>query len=103
MELISLRNNALKNFMEKGTSESQELLKEMRQNLLRDKRRAKRNRQFTYAEKCQQKDFRSNPKEAWRMISYLISGFQEHHKSLTKKNLQRQKREASFQQKAKLS
>jgi hypothetical protein len=54
--------------MEQGSPETQELLKITRRNLLR----AKRKWQFEFAEKCQQKDFRSNRKEAWQMIPHLI-------------------------------
>jgi hypothetical protein len=58
--------------MEQGSPETQELLKITRRNLLREKRKDKHKWQFEFAEKCQQKDFRSNRKEAWQMIPHLI-------------------------------
>jgi hypothetical protein len=61
MNLIHFRNEALKNFMEKGTSETQEILREARQNLLREKRRAKCNWQLEFTENCQKKNFQANP------------------------------------------
>jgi hypothetical protein len=64
MNLIHSRNEALKNFMEKGTSETQEILREARRNLLREKRRAKCSWQLKFTEKCQKKNFQANPKEA---------------------------------------
>jgi hypothetical protein len=50
--------------MEKGTSETQEILREARRNLLREKRRAKCRWQLKFTEKCQKKNFQANPKEA---------------------------------------
>jgi hypothetical protein len=86
MELISIRNDALKNHMKRGTSETQELLKKARRNLLRAKRKAKRNWQLEFAKKCQQKSFKANPKEAWRMVSCLMDGVQKHHRNLAPKS-----------------
>jgi hypothetical protein len=41
MELISKRTEALKNFMKRGSAETQELLMKAKQNLLREKCKAK--------------------------------------------------------------
>ncbi len=91
IKLIHIRNEALKNFMEKGTAETQENLRETRRNLLREKRKAKRKWQFNFAENCQKKDFRSNPKEAWQMVFRLMDGFQKHHRKATQKLFKNQK------------
>jgi len=72
-------------FLKKGSLNSQETLKITRRNLLREKRKAKRKWQAEFAEKCQKKDFRTNPKEAWQMVRQLMNGFQKHHKPLVQK------------------
>ncbi len=84
-KLISERNEALKSFMKRGTSASQELLRKTRRHLLKEKRKAKRRWQYEFAKKCQQKDFRANPKEAWMMVSQLMDGFQKHHENFAQK------------------
>jgi hypothetical protein len=55
-------------------------LKTARQNLLREKERAQRHWQFTFASNCQTTHFKVNPKEAWKMVFKLMEGFQNHHK-----------------------
>ena len=71
--------------VEKLEIKYQELLKEARRNLLREKRKAKRKWQFEFAQRCQSIDFQTNPKEAWQMITHLTDGFQKHHKNLAQK------------------
>ena len=56
-------------------------LKETRHNLLREKRKAKRQWQYTYASKCQKANFIIKPKEAWEMVFKLMEGFQGHHRT----------------------
>jgi hypothetical protein len=79
LELIEKRKSTLKNYMKHGSTETNEILKQPRHNLKNEKKKAKREWQKTFAEKCQQEDFRKNPKQAWSMIFKLMEGFQGHH------------------------
>ena len=87
LELISKRNEAFKNYVKRPINENLLILKEARHNLLREKRKAKREWQRLFAEKCQNHDFKDNPKEAWNMVFKLMEGFQSHHKTLIPRNL----------------
>lgn len=53
----------------------------VRRELKKAKRKAKCSWQWTYAEKCQQRNFQENPKLAWKMVFKLTEGFQGHLKS----------------------
>ena len=86
LELINERNIAFKNKLKRPSEENTMKLREARHQLLREKRKAKRNWQFQYAEKCKKKDFILNPKEAWNMVFKLMDGFQKHHKNILPKN-----------------
>jgi hypothetical protein len=66
--------------MKRGSAGTKEILKKSRQILLRETRRAKRKWQLEFAQKCQRKNFQTNPKEAWRMVFQLRDGFQKHHR-----------------------
>ncbi len=72
--------------MKKPSEEITQILRTTQHSLLREKRRAKREWQYIYAEKCQAAHLRINPKETWDMMFKLIEGFQTHHKRTTEKN-----------------
>jgi hypothetical protein len=84
--LINERNQAYKSFLKHPSEVNHQMLKDARKLLLREKRRAKRQWQFTFAERCRREDFISNPKEAWSMIFKLMEGFQGHHKTHMPRN-----------------
>jgi hypothetical protein len=84
--LINERNQAYKSFLKRPSEENHQMLKDARKLLLRGKRRAKRQWQFTFAERCRREDFTSNPKEAWSMIFKLMEGFQGNHKTHMPRN-----------------
>ncbi len=86
MELISKRNEAFKNYVKRPINENLLILKEACHNLLREKRKAKREWQRLFAEKCQSRDFKDNPKEAWNMVFKLMEGFQSHHQTFIPRN-----------------
>jgi hypothetical protein len=66
---VDVRNIAYKNFMKHPNDGNQQKLKVSRQNLLRNKRKAKRQCQFEFAQNCQKQSFKVNPKEAWKWSS----------------------------------
>ena len=68
-----------------------QLLKDARNLLQREKRRAKRKWLFDFLSKCQCKDFKTNPGDAWKTIFKLIGGFQDHHCSFCQKNFKNKK------------
>jgi hypothetical protein len=86
MDLINERNQAFKTFVKQPSEENHKKLKGARHHLLKEKRKAKRQWQFAYAEKCKKTDFAMNPKESWSMIFKLMEGFQRHHKVYMPKN-----------------
>ena len=65
--------------MKHPTEENHQFLKQTRHALLREKRRAKRQWKFKYANKCKKNDFCLKPKEAWSMVFKLMEGFTKHH------------------------
>jgi hypothetical protein len=71
--------------VKRPTEENHLLLKEGRHKLLKEKRKAKRVWQRTFAEQCQDHNFKENPKAAWNMIAKLMDGFQSHHKTFIPK------------------
>ncbi len=86
INLIDNRNWAFKTYVKQPSEENHQKLKEARHQLLKEKRKAKRQWQFAYAKKCKKPDFVINPKEAWSMIFKLMEGFQKHHKVYIPKN-----------------
>jgi alpha-galactosidase/6-phospho-beta-glucosidase family protein len=55
VDLIDKRNEAYKNFMKRPSEENHIKLREVRHNLLREKRKAQRSWQHTFALNCQKK------------------------------------------------
>jgi hypothetical protein len=86
MDLIKARNVAYEVFVNNPSDDNQHKLKEARHALLRSKRKAKRKWQLEFAMKCQNLDFKINPKDAWKMVFKLMEGFQSHHKTYIPKN-----------------
>ena len=77
---IHLHNQAFENFVQSGSEQDHQELKEIRSNLQRAKRRAKCKWQEKYMNNINQKIFQESPKEAWQMIFKLRDGFQTHHR-----------------------
>jgi hypothetical protein len=81
IDLIEARNLAYKKFMKHPNDGNQQKLKDSRRNLLRSKRKAKRQWQFEFAQECQKQSFKLNPKKAWKLVFKLMEGFQSHHRA----------------------
>ena len=86
IDLRETRNLAFKTYMKQPNEGNHQKLKDARHNLLREKRRAKRQWQLTFIEKCRKSDFSQNPKDARAMIFKLMEGFQKHHKTEIPRN-----------------
>ncbi len=87
IDLIETRNIAYKNFMKHPNGGNQQKLKDSRCNLLRNKRKAKRQWQFEFTQNCQKQSFKLNPKQVWKMVFKLMEGYQSHHRAyMPKKN-----------------
>jgi len=80
MKFIDSRNQAFKANMKHPSTENLQALKQARHTLLREKRRAKRQWQLEYANKCKKSDFCLSPKDAWKMVFNLMEGFTTHHR-----------------------
>ena len=70
---------AFKKHMKHTSTENHQALKQARHALLCEKRKAKRQRQFEYANKYKKSDFCLSPKDAWKMVFDLMEGFSTHH------------------------
>jgi len=86
LNYIEKRNDAFKNYLKHPTEDNHISLKQARHTLLREKRKAKRQWQLEYANKCKKKDLCLKPKEAWNMVFKLMEGFTKHHRNYLPNN-----------------
>jgi hypothetical protein len=89
MKLINKRNEAFKVYVKRPPEENQLSLKEAHHTLLKEKCKAKRDWQCTFAKQGQNHNFKENPTEARNMFFKLMDGFQSHHKTFIPKKLKK--------------